>query len=83
MNSPAKLPTLPPVLYGQVVINDRLKIGTFKLEYDKWSDRMAYRYYTEKGFKGQGVVSTYLARNLMGSGMFSTDPAKGRKDSYV
>ena len=73
----------PDTLYGQITVNGKSKIGSFRREYNKWSDRIEYAYYTPKGHKGTGGFTTAKALHLHSIGNLSTDPAMGRSESYV
>ena len=68
----------------QITYKDKWKIGSFHLEYDKWSDRLAYRYYTEKGNKGTGTISMeWVKRCLEEDHLLFTDPEMGKKENYI
>lgn len=72
----------PPVLYGQIVVNGRSKIGSFHTRWDKYAG-FCYCYHTERGNRGSGGFTLVRAYNLYRSGLLSTEPEKGKTSSYV
>ena len=74
---------LPAILYGQVYLNGRTKIGSFRLKYNKWSDRLEYLYHTEKGNRGTGGFTVAKARILFTQGYLYDQPEYGKAETYV
>jgi len=74
---------LPLILYGQMQLNGKTKIGSFHYGYNKWSNKMEYLYYTPKGNKGTGGFTIQRALQLMEQGILSTDPNYGTNEFYV
>lgn len=72
-----------PVLYGQIVVNDRSKIGHFKPGWNKYTNAVNYQYYTEKGRKGSGGFSLQRAYHLLNCNQLSTNPENGIKSNYL
>jgi hypothetical protein len=71
------------ILYGTISVKGKQKIGSFRLEYNKYSDRMEYLYYTEKGHKGTGGFSMLMASLLLEQGRLSTNPEFGKSENYI
>jgi hypothetical protein len=73
----------PKILYGQIRIYGKNKIGSFRLGYNKWSDKQEYLYYGEKGHRGKGGFTIAYGLHLLEQGRLSTDPKDGKKENYV
>ena len=72
-----------PVLYGQMILNNKCKIGQFKGEYQSLSNSVIYQYYTHAGNKGQGGFSLIKAYKLFKAGRLSFNPEHGNPNNYL
>lgn len=72
-----------PVLYGQITVNDKSKIGTFKPLWNKYSNSLCYAYHTPKGRKGSGGFTLKKAYDLFNTNNLSIDPQMGLPENYV
>lgn len=77
------LRTPPPVLYGQITINGVSKIGSFKPEWNQYTNTLQYRFYTEKGRKSTGGFTLKKAHSLYIANQLSVDPGMGKKSNYI
>lgn len=75
--------TTKPILYGWALCNGAQKIGTFKPKYNKYTNTIQYRYYTERGNIGQCGFSLKRGYELLTKGQLSLDPEKGKKENYI
>lgn len=74
---------LPSPLYGQIIVNNRAKVGKFLPEWDNNNNTMFYMYYTHKGNKGSGGFTLGKAWRLFMGGQLSTNPDDGNPDNYL
>jgi hypothetical protein len=74
---------LPETLYGQITYEGKVKIGQFRYQYNKWSGRFDYHYYTPKGYRGKGGFTPNRARILYVNGQLSTNPEHGKPENYI
>lgn len=72
----------PPVLYGQITVNGKCRIGSFRTRWDKHAG-FCYGYYTEGGRRGSGGFTLGRAYRLYCTGLLSVDPEKGKSSSYI
>ncbi len=72
-----------PILYGQMTMNNKCKIGQFKAEWQHLSNSLIYNYYTHSGGKGQGGFTLRKAHALLINGRLSINPEHGNPDNYV
>lgn len=54
-----------PMLKGRIGVNGKIKYGYFKPEFNRYSNKIDYQYYTEKGNKGKGGFTMYKAYQLL------------------
>ncbi|MCL1932433.1 MAG: hypothetical protein FWF53_01270 [Candidatus Azobacteroides sp.] len=75
-----------PVLYGFVNFsNGGQKTGTYKLAFNKYTNKMQYQLFYESGRIadrkfGIGIDTAYRLMNL---GQLNFDPERGRKENYM
>lgn len=74
---------MPDILYGQMTYNDKVKIGQFRLQLNKWSGKIEYHYYTPSGHRGKGGFTVTKAMALYAQDLLSTDPEMGKPENYV
>lgn len=67
---------LPKILYGDITVNGKTKTGSFRLMYNRYSDRTEYLYHTPKGYKGTGGFTVARAMYLLENNRLSTEPPK-------
>lgn len=72
-----------PVLYGQILVKNKPKIGSFKPVWDHLTNSMMYWYYTPTGRKGKGGFTFKRAYALLNSGRLYTDPERGKPENYI
>jgi hypothetical protein len=72
-----------PILYGQIIVNDKCKIGQFRPEWGYLTNSLIYQYYTPKGRKGKGGFSAKRAYCLYSSGSLSVNPENGNPANYL
>ena len=72
-----------PVLFGSTMHNGKQKIGSYQPAFNRYSNRIEYQFYTEKGNKGKGGFTLKRAFDLFSSGLLSFDPESGKKENYV
>lgn len=63
-----------PILYGSIMVNGREKIGMFRAEYNPYSNKQDYRFYSPQGNKGQGGFTIDRAFALYQEGRLSLKP---------
>jgi hypothetical protein len=83
MATKEQIANAPKILYGQMTYCGKTKIGSFRLEYNRWSDKQEYLYYGEKGRRGVGGFTIPYALHLLQEGRLSTNPAYGKKENYI
>lgn len=72
-----------PVLYGQIAVKGKYKIGAFKPVWSRFSNSLIYQYYTANGRKGTGGFTLMKAYYLFQNSRLFTDPEKGKPENYV
>jgi hypothetical protein len=72
-----------PVLYGVVHFNEGSKIGSFKCEQSRYSGVYVYRYYSEKGRRGNYAINRQRAFELLLSNQLSFNSDKGKSENYL
>jgi len=73
----------PPILYGQITVNDKTKIGCFKPLWNKYSNQLDYAYFTPKGKKGTGGFTLKRAYDLFILGRITNNPEHGKLENYI
>lgn len=81
-NIEAKKPA-PEILYGQIQVRGRNKIGSFRRRFNSGAGKVEYLYYTETGHRGTGGFTVSKALYLYSIGKLFIDPAMGKTESYV
>lgn len=61
----------PPILKGYISVNGKTKNGYFKPEFNRYSNNIAYRYYTENWRKGTGGFTLKKAFDLVNLNILS------------
>lgn len=72
-----------PVLYGWIMDNGVQRIGSFRPLFNKYTNSVAYAYYTPKGNKGKGGFTIGRGFTLLEKGQLSTNPDKGDPNNYI
>lgn len=75
--------TAAPVLYGQIIVNNKCKIGQFRPQWGYLTNSLIYQYYTYKGRKGKGGFGAKRAYFLLKSNSLSVNPENGDPANYV
>jgi len=73
-----------PVLYGSTIDkNLKQRIGTYAPRYSKYTNNFAYFLISKNGRKTSHAFTLNRAYNLFSNGKLSTNPEKGKLESYV
>lgn len=72
-----------PVLYGQITINGRSKVGQFKPIWSHLTNSRIYQFYTHKGHKGSGGFTLNRAYSLFLQNRLSLNPQEGNPNNYI
>lgn len=72
-----------PVLYGQITVNGKSKIGSFRPTWWSLTNSLGYTYHSPSGNKGQGGFTLQKAHNLLMSGRLTTNPDDGNPSNYL
>lgn len=73
----------PPVLYGQITVNGKSKIGSFRAEWNPLMNALTYRHYSPNGRKGTGGFTLWKAFVLLNNERLSTNPEMGKLENYL
>jgi hypothetical protein len=73
----------PPVLYGQITVNGKSKIGSFRAEWNHLMNALTYQYYSPNGRKGTGGFSLWKAFVLLNNNQLSTNSENGKPENYL
>ena len=57
-----------PVLIGYIKVGNKIKYGMFQPKWSKYSNSIAYIYYTMKGYRGTGGFTLNRAYYLLKTG---------------
>lgn len=73
-----------PVLYGQLIINGKSKIGSFRAEWKYFPvNALVYFYYSPAGKKSRIAINLKAAFNRYTEGRLTTDPGNGKPENYL
>jgi hypothetical protein len=72
-----------PILYGQINVNDKCKIGSFKAEWHHLTNSLIYSFYSPAGNKGKGGFTLKRAFALFIAGNLSINPENGNPLNYI
>jgi hypothetical protein len=73
----------PQILYGQITVNGKSKIGQFRPKWSRYTNQLEYCYFTPQGNKGTGGFTLKKAFNLFVLGRLTTNPEHGKPENYV
>lgn len=72
-----------PVLYGQITVNGKSKIGHFKPIWHSLTNTLQYIYHSPKGRKGKEGFTLKRAFDLLSNNRLSLDPTNGNPSNYL
>lgn len=72
-----------PILYGQINVCEKSKIGQFRPEWNRYTNSLHYQYYSFSGNKGEGGFTLIKAFKLFEGNRLSIDPENGNPKNYL
>lgn len=72
-----------PVLYGQIMHNNKSKIGSFRPVWQGLSNSLIYAYHLPNGKKSTGGFTLKRAFDLFKAGRLTTNPEHGNPNNYL